>query len=120
MYILTLLQGGTKAETLEPDSSCVPQNFLQDVAVYNELAISRPENLKRSVDTILEKLRGKKKLDLFECARVDRNVSIEETVKTLAGFVKEGKMDYIGTSETSADTLKRANAVCCRATIIHS
>ena len=71
----------------------------------------RPENLKRSVDTILEKLRGKKRVDLFECARVDRKVSIEETIKTLSDFVREGKFDYIGTSETSAATLKRANAV---------
>ncbi|KLO12597.1 Aldo/keto reductase [Schizopora paradoxa] len=85
------VKGGTKADTLEPDAS--------------------PENLKRSVDVILEKLRGKKKLDLFECARVDRNVPIEESTKTLAGFIKEGKFDYIGTSETSAATLKRAHAV---------
>lgn len=85
------VKGGTKATALEPDAS--------------------PENLKRSVDTVLEKLRGKKRLDLFECARVDRNVSIEETIKTLASFVKEGKFDYIGTSETSAATLKRANAI---------
>jgi len=85
------VKGGTKAETLEPDAS--------------------PANLKRSVDTVLDKLRGTKKLDLFECARVDRSVPIEDTIKTLAGFIKEGKFDYIGTSETSAATLKRANAI---------
>jgi pyridoxine 4-dehydrogenase len=38
-------------------------------------------------------------------------VSVEDTIKTLAAFVKEGKFDYIGLSEVSAGTLKRANAV---------
>ena len=36
---------------------------------------------------------------------------IEETIKFLSLFVKEGKFDYIGLSECSADTLRRANAV---------
>ncbi|KAI5122055.1 hypothetical protein M0805_006039 [Coniferiporia weirii] len=70
-----------------------------------------PEGLKRSVDNILAKLRGKKKLDLFECARVDHEVPLEETIKTLSGFVAEGKFDYIGVSECKAETLRRANAV---------
>ncbi|KAI5122111.1 hypothetical protein M0805_002233 [Coniferiporia weirii] len=69
------------------------------------------EGLKRSVDNILAKLRGKKKLDLFEPARVDRNVPVEETIKILSGFVAEGKFDYIGLSECKAETLRRAHAV---------
>ncbi|KAL5524939.1 hypothetical protein ACEPAF_8808 [Sanghuangporus sanghuang] len=72
---------------------------------------SSPENLKRSVDNILAKLRGTKKLDLFECARVDKNYPIEDTIKALSGFVAEGKFDYIGLSESKASTVRRANAV---------
>ncbi|KAL5498123.1 hypothetical protein ACEPAH_2253 [Sanghuangporus vaninii] len=72
---------------------------------------SSPENLKRSVDNILTKLRGTKRLDLFECARVDKNYPIEDTVKVLSGFVAEGKFDYIGLSESKASTVRRANAV---------
>ncbi|KAL5524941.1 hypothetical protein ACEPAF_8810 [Sanghuangporus sanghuang] len=72
---------------------------------------SSPENLKRSVDNILAKLRGTKKLDLFECARVDKNYPIEDTIKILSGFVAEGKFDYIGLSESKASTVRRANAV---------
>ena len=75
------------------------------------MADASPENLRRSVDTINDHLRGFKKLDLFECARVDPNVRIEETIETLSLFVKEGKFDYIGLSECRADTLRRANAV---------
>jgi len=72
---------------------------------------SSPENLRRSVDNVNKHLRGLKKLDLFEPARVDPNVPIEETVKTLGELIEEGKFDYIGLSECSAETLKRANAV---------
>lgn len=85
------VKGGTKYHSFEPDSS--------------------PENLKRSVDAIKTALRGKKKLDLFESARVAPNVPIEEAVKTLAGFVKDGLFDHIGLSECSAETLRRAHAV---------
>jgi len=67
--------------------------------------------LRRSVDLINETLRGTKTLDLFECARVDPERSIEETVKELAKLIKEGKFTHLGLSECSAETLKRANAV---------
>jgi aryl-alcohol dehydrogenase-like predicted oxidoreductase len=43
---------------------------------------------------------------------VDPKLPVEEAIKTLAEFVKEGKFDYIGMSECSAETLRRANAVC--------
>jgi len=42
---------------------------------------------------------------------VDPNIPIEEVVKTLAELVEEGKFDYIGLSECSAETLRRASAV---------
>ena len=70
-----------------------------------------PENLRRSVDNINAALRGTKKLDLFQSARVDKNVPIEDAIKTLTGLIKEGKFDHIGMSECSAATLRRAHAV---------
>ncbi|KZT67696.1 Aldo/keto reductase [Daedalea quercina L-15889] len=85
------VKGGMAPKGLAPDSS--------------------PENLRRSVDNINAALRGTKKMDLFECARVDPKVPIEESVKTLAGLIQEGKFDHIGLSECSAATLRRANAV---------
>lgn len=50
-------------------------------------------------------------MDLFQCARIDKNVPIEDTIKTLVGLIKEGKFDHIGMSECSAQTLRRAHAV---------
>lgn len=61
--------------------------------------------------TINTALRGKKRLDLFECARVDANRPIEETIRDLKGLIEQGLFDHIGMSECSAETLKRAHAV---------
>jgi pyridoxine 4-dehydrogenase len=81
----------------------------------------RPENLRRSVDNINKHLRGFKKLDLFECARVDPKIPVEDAIHTLSQLVKEGKFDYIGLSEVRADTLRRANAVSAmKAAVSHS
>ena len=95
---------------LGPDSSYVSLFRSLPLPVLLIGCIS-PENLRRSVDNVNKHLRGLKKLDLFEPARVDPNVPIEETVKTLGELIEEGKFDYIGLSECSAETLKRANAV---------
>ena len=56
-------------------------------------------------------LRGKKRIDLFECARVDNKRPVEETVAALKALVDKGLFDHVGMSECSADTLRRANAV---------
>ena len=56
-------------------------------------------------------MRGTKRVDLFECARVDPNYPVEDTIKELSAMAAEGKFDYIGLSECSADTLRRANKV---------
>ncbi|KAK7693340.1 hypothetical protein QCA50_002908 [Cerrena zonata] len=69
------------------------------------------ENLRKSVTNINAVLRGTKKLDLFECARVDDKFTIEDIMKTLKQFVSEGLFDYIGLSEVRAETVKRAVAV---------
>ena len=59
----------------------------------------------------LAALRGTKKLDLFECARVDSNYTVEHTIGILKGFVEEGLFDHIGMSECSAASLRKGNAV---------
>lgn len=86
-----------------------PTMFLSTHSPYP--AIDRPENLRRSVTTILAALRGTKRLDLFESARVDPKYRIEDTIAVLSGFVKEGLFDHIGLSECRAETLRRAHAV---------
>ncbi|CAB4387123.1 unnamed protein product [Rhizophagus irregularis] len=50
-------------------------------------------------------------IDLYYQHRVDPNTPIEDTVSALAELVKEGKIKYIGLSECSAKTLRRAYKV---------
>lgn len=69
------------------------------------------ENLRRSIDNINAKLENTKRVDIFESARVDNRVSIEQAVKNMKILIDEGKFDHIGLSECSAETLRRANAV---------
>ncbi|KAI9460518.1 aldo/keto reductase [Lactarius psammicola] len=69
------------------------------------------KNLRRSVDAILKALRGTKRLDLFQPARLDSKHEIEQYAKSLNEMVKEGKFDYIGLSEVSAGTVRRAHKV---------
>lgn len=50
-------------------------------------------------------------IDLYYAHRVDPNIPIEETVGAMAELVKEGKVRYLGLSEASPATLRKAHAV---------
>lgn len=65
-------------------------------------------NVRRSVDECLRVLDGTKSIDIFECARVDPNVPIEDTIKVLGQLVAEGKIGGIGLSEVTAEQIERA------------
>ncbi len=71
---------------------------------------SRPEHVKEVCEASLKRL-NTDYIDLFYQHRVDPNVPIEDTVGAMADLVKEGKVKYLGLSEASAKTLRRAHAV---------
>jgi aryl-alcohol dehydrogenase-like predicted oxidoreductase len=50
-------------------------------------------------------------IDLYYLHRTDPNIPIEETIGGMSKFVTEGKVRYIGISEPSAETIRRAHAV---------
>lgn len=66
------------------------------------------ENIRRSVDECLRVLGGKKKIDIFECARQDPEREVEDTVRILGKLVEEGKIEGVGLSEVDAETIRRA------------
>jgi aryl-alcohol dehydrogenase-like predicted oxidoreductase len=70
----------------------------------------KPDYIRQCLEASLKRL-GVDHVDLYYQHRIDRDTPIEETVKTLSELVKEGKAKYIGLSECSADTLRRAHKV---------
>jgi aryl-alcohol dehydrogenase-like predicted oxidoreductase len=71
---------------------------------------SRPEHVREACDASLRRL-GVDTIDLYYQHRVDPNVPIEETVGAMAELVTAGKIRWLGLSEASARTLRRAHAV---------
>ncbi|KAF3390872.1 Pyridoxal reductase [Talaromyces pinophilus] len=74
-------------------------------------ADNSPEGVRKSVDNCLSILQGRIPIHIFEPARVDPKVPIEETIKTLAEYVKQGKIGSIGLSEAGSATIRRAHAI---------
>lgn len=70
-----------------------------------------PEGVRKSVENCVAMLGGTKRIDIFECARVDPNTPIETTIAALAELVKEGKISGIGISEAGPDSIRRAHAI---------
>jgi pyridoxine 4-dehydrogenase len=89
--VVISIKGGLKPGEMAPDGS--------------------PENTRRSIEECLKVLDGKKKLDIWESARVDPNTPIEITMREAEKFVKSGQLGGISLSECSANTIRRAAKV---------
>ena len=69
-----------------------------------------PKQVKIACEASLRRL-GTEAIDLYYLHRRDERVVIEDTVGAMADLVREGKVRYLGLSEVSAETLRRASAV---------
>jgi aryl-alcohol dehydrogenase-like predicted oxidoreductase len=70
----------------------------------------RPEMVKNALAYTLQRL-GTDYVDLYQPARIDPKVPIEDTVGAIGEMVRAGYVRYIGLSEAGADTLRRAHTV---------
>jgi aryl-alcohol dehydrogenase-like predicted oxidoreductase len=70
----------------------------------------RPEYVVTACEASLRRL-AVDHIDLYYQHRVDKDVPIEETVGAMAELVDAGKVRYLGLSEASVETLRRAHAV---------
>ncbi len=68
----------------------------------------RPQAVKNYLSYTLKRV-GTDYIDLYQPARIDPNIPVEETIGAVADMVKAGYVRNIGISETDADTLRRAN-----------
>lgn len=70
----------------------------------------KPDYVREECEGSLERL-GIETIDLYYQHRVDADTPIEETVGAMAELVKAGKVRYLGLSEASAATIRKAHAV---------
>ena len=69
----------------------------------------RPERIAQACDASLQRL-GIDTIDLYYAHRIDPAVPVEEMVGAMAALVQAGKVRYLGLSEASAASLRRAMA----------
>lgn len=82
-------------------------NFAGTGATYFD---GSPAWMKQAVEKSLKRL-GIETIDLYYAHRIDPNVPVEEMVGAMADLVKEGKIKYIGLSEASPASIRKAHAV---------
>lgn len=71
---------------------------------------SSPEYCEQACHKSLQRL-GVETIDLYYCHRLNKNTPIEKTVEAMAKLKKEGKIRYLGLSECSSESLRRAHKV---------
>ncbi|MBK8550657.1 MAG: aldo/keto reductase [Ignavibacteria bacterium] len=69
-----------------------------------------PAYIKKAIDRSLKHLETDY-VDLYYIHRIDPNVPIEETIGAMSELVKSGKVRYIGLSEASSSTIRKAHSV---------
>ena len=88
--ITIVIKGGCDLATLVPQGS--------------------PDQIRRSIDSILEQLGGKKKLDVFGLGRRDPKTSLADTLLTIQReYIDTGKIGGVSLSECSAATIEEAS-----------
>jgi aryl-alcohol dehydrogenase-like predicted oxidoreductase len=82
-------------------------NFAGTPATYFD---GSPAYLKTAVEKSLQRLKITT-IDLYYAHRIDPKVPVEEMVAAMAQLVKEGKVRYLGLSEASVRSIRKAHAV---------
>lgn len=67
-----------------------------------------PEGIRRSIDNVLRQLNGRKKLDVFECARCDPKVPMETSFAAMQEYIDKGLLGGISLSEVAAPAIHEA------------
>ena len=70
----------------------------------------KPEYVKQACEASLKRL-GIDTIDLYYAHRIDPDTPVEDTIGAMARLVEEGKVRYLGISEASANSIKKASAV---------
>jgi len=84
--------------------------FTQDPNNNGMVFNGSPAYMRKAVEASLKRL-NIETIDLYYAHRIDPNVPVEEMVGGMAELVKEGKVRYLGLSEASVSSIKKAHAV---------
>jgi aryl-alcohol dehydrogenase-like predicted oxidoreductase len=69
-----------------------------------------PAYMKKAVEASLHRLKIET-IDLYYAHRIDPKVPVEEMITAMSRLVKEGKVRYLGLSEASAESIRKAHAI---------
>ncbi len=95
----------------ERDKIFIATKFGFSLVPGNPLRLdASPSYMKTAVEASLKRLKIET-IDLYYAHRIDPDVPVEETVGAMSNLVKEGKVRYLGLSEASAESIRRAHAV---------
>jgi pyridoxine 4-dehydrogenase len=86
--VVISVKGGVDLKTLHPDGTRA--------------------GIRRSIDNCLRLLKGRKKIDMFECARRDQNVDMSETFSAIQEYIDQGLVGGIALSEVAPETIHTA------------
>ena len=92
--------GFRKDEGHSSNSAAIPSTYFDGSPAY----------LKQAVENSLRRLKIET-IDLYYAHRVDRNVPVEDMVGAMSELVKQGKVKYLGLSEASPASIRKAHAV---------
>jgi aryl-alcohol dehydrogenase-like predicted oxidoreductase len=81
--------------------------FREDKTTYFD---GSPEYMRTAVEGSLKRLKVDV-IDLYYAHRIDPNVPVEEMVGAMADLVTQGKVRYLGLSEASVASIRKAHAV---------
>ncbi|KAE8010046.1 hypothetical protein FH972_006444 [Carpinus fangiana] len=102
---------GKALKQLPREKIQVATKFGVQIVGFPHMTVSgSPDYVRSSCEASLKRL-DVEYIDLYYQHRVDTTIPIEETIGELKKLVEEGKVKYIGLSEASPDTIRRAHAV---------
>lgn len=84
--------------------------IVREIGKYERTINGRPEYVRSACEASLRRLK-RDVIDLYYIHRIDVSTPIEETIGAMADLVSQGKVRYIGISEASAATIRKAHAV---------
>lgn len=99
-----------KSNPEKRDDIFLATKFANKSADGNMTIDSTPEYCLAACDKSLSRL-GVSSIDMYYCHRLDQKTPIELTVRAMVQLKEAGKIKYLGLSECSAESLRRAHAV---------